>query len=124
VKKLQDILAQQTFSKNDLVRLLEVSGNDRKLLFEAAAARKVEIVGKKVFFRGLVEFSNICSKDCLYCGIRKSNEKVIRYGAGNAEIIEACRFAWENRFGSVVLQSGELSSPAFVDRVEHLLKGI
>ena len=49
------------------------------------------MVGKKVFFRGLVEFSNVCSKDCLYCGIRKSNEKVIRYNASDDEILGACR---------------------------------
>jgi biotin synthase len=68
-----------------------------------------------------VEFSNICSKDCLYCGIRKSNKKVVRYNATDEEILDSCRFAWENRFGSVVLQSGEMESMAFVKRVENLL---
>jgi len=72
----------------------------------------------------LIEFSNICSKDCLYCGIRKSNEKVIRYEATDDEILDACRFAWQNRFGSVVLQSGELSSPSFIRRVDRLLRKI
>jgi biotin synthase len=71
-----------------------------------------------------VEFSNVCSKDCLYCGIRKGNNNVIRYEAKDEEILDACRFAWKNRFASVVLQSGELSSPAFVKRVEGLLKKI
>ncbi len=104
--------------------LIGAEGDDRKRLFEAALARKEAVVGKKVFFRGLVEFSNVCSKDCLYCGIRKSNENVFRYDAPDDEILAACHFAWENRFGSVVLQSGELSSPAFVDRVDRLVKGI
>lgn len=117
-------MTQETFSKADLIQLLEAEGNDRKRLFDAAARKKVEVVGRKVYFRGLVEFSNVCSKDCLYCGIRKSNEKVVRYEASDDEILAACRFAWENRFGSVVLQSGELSSPAFVDRVDRLLKAI
>ena len=71
-----------------------------------------------------VEFSNICSKDCFYCGIRKSNANVVRYDATDDEVLSACKFAWENRFGSVVLQSGELSSPAFVNRIDHLLKEI
>ncbi|HKJ41206.1 MAG TPA: [FeFe] hydrogenase H-cluster radical SAM maturase HydE [Sunxiuqinia sp.] len=124
MKKVEDILTQETFSKADLIQLLEAEGNDRKRLFDAAARKKVEVVGRKVYFRGLVEFSNVCSKDCLYCGIRKSNEKVVRYEASDDEILAACRFAWENRFGSVVLQSGELSSPAFVDRVDRLLKAI
>jgi biotin synthase len=77
-----------------------------------------------VYFRGLIEFSNKCGKDCLYCGIRKSNNKVVRYEATDGEILEACRFAWLNRFGSVVLQSGEISSPAFVKRIDLLLQKI
>ncbi len=124
VKNVSDIIAQESFSKEELITLLQAEGQERALLFDAAHARKIEFVGKQVYFRGLVEFSNICSKDCLYCGIRKSNEKVIRYEASDEEILGACRFAWENRFGSVVLQSGELSSPAFTERVDRLLKAI
>ncbi len=124
MKKIQEILAQDSFSKEDLIGLLNAEGEDRTLLFKESQTRKEKEVGKKVFFRGLVEFSNICSKDCLYCGIRKSNQYVFRYEATDEEILDACLFAWKNRFASVVLQSGELSSPAFVDRVDGLLKKI
>lgn len=124
MKEVAEILRQPVFSEGDLISLLNAEGNDRKLLFEEAAARKLETVGRKVYFRGLVEFSNICAKDCLYCGIRKSNERVSRYELTDDEILKACRFAWEKRLGSVVLQSGELSSPAFVDRVDRLLQTI
>ncbi len=121
---MNDILAQEFFSKEDLTYLLQLEGEDRSMLFEAALKQKTDNVGNKVFFRGLVEFSNICSKDCLYCGIRKSNSHVVRYNATDEEILESCQFAWKNKFASVVLQSGELSSPAFVKRVDHLLKEI
>ncbi|MDX9883180.1 MAG: [FeFe] hydrogenase H-cluster radical SAM maturase HydE [Prolixibacteraceae bacterium] len=124
MKTFRDILQQTDFQKDDLIRLLQAGGDDRIALFEKANQVKIETIGNKVYFRGLVEFSNICSKDCLYCGIRKSNKHVARYDVANSEILEACRFAWENRFGSVVLQSGELSSPAFVNRVDYLLKAI
>jgi biotin synthase len=124
MKTFQKILAQTEFTRDDLATLLFAEGDERQQLFQAAQAVKLQTVGNKVYFRGLVEFSNICSKDCLYCGIRKSNTKVIRYEATNDEIIEACRFAWKNRFGSVVLQSGENSSPAFVNRVDLLLRKI
>ncbi|MDP3431698.1 MAG: [FeFe] hydrogenase H-cluster radical SAM maturase HydE [Bacteroidota bacterium] len=124
MKTFQEILLQTDFSQSDLVTLLLAEGDNRKLLFQRAQAVKLQTVGNKVYFRGLVEFSNICAKDCLYCGIRKSNEKVARYEATDDEILEACRFAWENRFGSVVLQSGEVSSPAFVNRVVLLLRKI
>lgn len=110
--------------KQEISRLLKTKGEDRNQLLKRSQDVKEKEVGRKVYFRGLVEFSNICSKDCLYCGIRKSNEKVVRYNASNNEILEACRFAWENRFASVVLQSGEISSPAFVKRIDNLLQKI
>jgi biotin synthase len=124
MKSVAEIVKQTSFSEQDLIMLLESGDNDRKLLFETSKKVKESVVGKKVYFRGLVEFSNICLKDCYYCGIRKGNNEVVRYNASDNEILEACRFAWLNRFGSVVLQSGELSSKAFVRRVDHLLKKI
>lgn len=111
-------------NKQEILDLLQTTGDERTALLKRSQETKLKEVGKKVYFRGLVEFSNICSKDCLYCGIRKGNEKVVRYEASDEQILEACRFAWENRFASVVLQSGELSSPAFVNRVDTLLKKI
>jgi biotin synthase len=122
MKNFSDILQNTEFNQGELVRLLLAEGEERKQLFQRAQAVKLENVGNKVYFRGLIEFSNICSKDCLYCGIRKSNEKVVRYEATDTEILDACRFAWKNRFGSVVLQSGELSSNHFIQRVDRLLR--
>jgi biotin synthase len=124
MNSIDKIISNRNYSKEEIIELLQSKGEERKILLERAKNTKNEVVGKKVFFRGLIEFSNICSKDCLYCGIRKSNEKVIRYKASDNEILEACRFAWKNRFGSVVLQSGEISTPAFVNRVELLLREI
>lgn len=121
---LSNILSKTDFSREELVFLLNLKGTERNSLLEKAAEVKKVVAGSKVYFRGLVEFSNICSKDCLYCGIRKSNKNVVRYNATDEEILAACRFAWENRFGSVVLQSGELESKAFVNRVDTLLKKI
>jgi len=118
------ILNKSDLQQSDLVQLLQSEGEERQKFREKARVIKIQEVGDKVYFRGLVEFSNICAKDCLYCGIRKSNEKVLRYNATDDEILAACRLAWENRFASVVLQSGELSSPAFVKRVDGLLKKI
>lgn len=119
-----DILPKSDFTAEEIVFLLKLKGDDRDLLFQKSRETKAANVGNKVYFRGLVEFSNICSKDCFYCGIRKSNASIIRYNAADDEILDACRFAWENRFASVVLQSGEISSPKFVKRVDNLLKQI
>jgi len=124
MNKIGKILTERNFKREDIVELLQLKGTDRTALLKHAQKVKEDVVGKKVYFRGLIEFSNICSKDCLYCGIRKSNKKVVRYNASDDEILAACRFAWENRFGSVVLQSGENISRAFVKRVDSLLKKI
>jgi len=110
--------------KQEIISLLQTKGDDRTRLLKQSQQIRDNELGNKVYFRGLIEFSNICSKDCLYCGIRKSNKNVIRYDAKDEEILDACNFAWKNRFASVVLQSGEISSSAFVKRVDNLLKKI
>src|SRR5674476_326334 len=101
------ILEQSSFSHSDLEQLLQCDGDQERLLFNQASAVKKSYVGNKVYFRGLIEFSNVCYKDCYYCGIRSSNRSVRRYNLSDQEILDAARFADENRFGSVVLQSGE-----------------
>jgi len=124
MKSVAEIIQQQGFSIEDLITLLSGSNEDQSILFSQAHKVRLKAVGNKVYFRGLVEFSNVCSKDCLYCGIRRSNTTVVRYNASDEEILEACMFAWRNRFGSVVLQSGELISAAFIRKVDKLLRKI
>ena len=121
---VHQILQQSGFAKEDIIALLKAEGDDKKLLFKKSAEVKQQYVGDKVYFRGLIEFSNICAKDCLYCGIRKSNKNVNRYNLTDEEILEAARFAFDNRYGSIVLQSGELKSKAFTKRISRLLDKI
>jgi biotin synthase len=124
MSSIEAILNKNHFSREDIVYLLKAEGEEKKRLFEASQLTKSQYVGKKVYFRGLVEFSNICSKNCYYCGIRKANQKAERYNLTDDEILDAVRFAYENRYGSVVLQGGELSSPAFTRRISALLRRI
>lgn len=121
---IKNILSKDIFSHDDIVTLLSAEGSGRELLFSRSAAVKNETVGKKVYFRGLVEFSNICRKDCLYCGIRRSNTHVNRYNITDDEILQAIDFAYKSKYASVVLQSGELENTSFVERIENLLKRI
>jgi biotin synthase len=121
---ISEILSKPSFSKEEIIALLRTDGSDRQLLFEKALDVKLREVGNKVYFRGLIEFSNVCSKDCFYCGIRNSNSNVKRYNLTDDEILTAARFAFENRYGSVVLQSGETVSSAFTNRIEKIVKEI
>ena len=124
MSKIDTILEQQDFSKEDIVYLLQTEGEEKEKLFGKSRDVKAQYVGRKVYYRGLVEFSNICSKNCYYCGIRKANQNTERYNLTDDEILDAVRFSYENRFGSVVLQSGEVSSPKFTKRITGLLKKI
>lgn len=121
---VKEILQKESFTRGNIAALLGSSGKDRTLLFSTAAAVKAEHIGNKVWFRGLIEFSNICGKDCLYCGIRKGNKNQERYNLSDEEILAAARFAYENRYGSIALQSGEIESDFFTERIERLLHRI
>lgn len=121
---LTQLLEQDSFSKEDIVRLLQLQADDMALLFSKSAEVKQKYVENRVYFRGLIEFSNICMKDCLYCGIRKSNKKAVRYNLTDEEIVDAAKFAFDSRYGSIVLQSGELSGKQFVRRITSLLDKI
>ncbi len=121
---LNKILEKETFSRDEIVRLLTSEGEEKALLFKKSAEIKEKYIGKKVWFRGLIEFSNICSKDCLYCGIRKGNKNLVRYNLDDEEILAAARFAYDNRYGSIALQSGELESKSVTSRIENLLHKI
>ena len=121
---LEDLLYKDYLEKEDILALLLANEEDTKKLFTRSAEVKEQFIGNKVYFRGLIEFSNICVKNCFYCGIRRGNKKVARYNLTDEEIIDAARFAYENQYASIVLQSGEVASAKFTVRIEHLLKEI
>ncbi len=118
---IKEILKKEVFTRENIISLLESEGEDRTLLYKKSAEIKERFIGNKVWFRGLIEFSNICSKDCLYCGIRKGNKNLTRYNLSDDEILAAARFAYENHYGSIALQSGEIESPYVTNRIENLL---
>jgi len=118
---IETLLQKDDFSHANLVQLLSAQGQDKTRIFARAAEIKEQFVGNKVYFRGLVELSNICSKNCLYCGIRSGNAKPGRYMVTEEEVLEATRFALENGYGSMVLQSGERCDEKFVSTVSELL---
>src|ERR1035437_137132 len=112
---ISEIIEKPEFTKSDIVQLLSASGEDEKLLFKHADYIKEKYIGNTVYLRGLIEMSNVCVKDCLYCGIRKSNSHVNRYLLNEKEVMTAIEFAYKNRYGSVAIQSGEVDSPVFTD---------
>lgn len=79
--------------------------------------------GKKVYLRGLVEISNHCKNNCLYCGIRRSNIKCDRYRLTPDEILNCCKEGYYLGFRTFVLQGGE--DPYYTDQVMcHIVSSI
>lgn len=83
------------------------------ILAERAEKIRKDIYGNAVYIRGLIEVSNICKNDCLYCGIRHSNKNCERYRLTEEEILECCDEGYEIGFRTFVLQGGE--DPTFTD---------
>lgn len=79
---------------------------DPELLWEAAMLRDRHY-GRRVIFRGLVEFSSHCRMDCCYCGLRKSNRRIRRYRLGPDQILNCVRDGYRRGLRSFVLQGGE-----------------
>jgi biotin synthase len=121
---VESILAKTLFSKEDIIYLLNTSEEERLLLFEKAKETKAAFVGKKVYFRGLIEYSNYCKKNCYYCGIRAGNSRYARYRMTDGEVLDAVNYAYQNDYASIVIQSGEQTNQPFVRKIESLLKRI
>ena len=94
------------FSKSEITDILnDNSKND--WLFKLADETRKKYVGDEVHLRGLIEFSNICKRQCKYCGLRSGNKSIERYRILPAEIVKYARIAYEMGYKTIVLQSGE-----------------
>jgi biotin synthase len=80
-----------------------------------AKARKIRerYYGRRVFIRGLIEFTSYCRNNCLYCGLRRDNRGAERYRLTEDEILECCSEGYSLGFRTFVLQGGE--DPYYTD---------
>lgn len=100
---------QLNAGKEDVTLLIApASVEEEVFLFKQAHRKRLEALGSGVHLRGIIEFSNYCRQDCLYCGLRRSNRALARYRMSPREILEAAEEAMKlHKFGTFVLQSGE-----------------
>ena len=105
---------ERDLSDAELAALIECS-DPQTLDYLAARARAVRDAhyGRKVYIRGLIEYSNYCKNDCLYCGIRRSNRNAERYRLSKEQILDCCCTGYALGFRTFVLQGGE--DPYFTD---------
>ncbi len=103
------LIQDHRLNRNEFNELLEQWENPdltTKLREEALRLRR-EVYGNDIYVRGLIEFTNICQKDCYYCGIRKSNPEPERYRMKKKEILECCDYGYKIGLRTFVLQGGE-----------------
>ncbi|MCX7781445.1 MAG: [FeFe] hydrogenase H-cluster radical SAM maturase HydE [Negativicutes bacterium] len=116
--------AEQTheLTKEEIVELLKSDTHNAEL-FAAADRVRAQYVGDEVHLRGLIEFSNICRQNCLYCGLRRDNTKIERYRLTPEQIIDFAAKAKNYGYKTVVLQSGE---DAWFDvaTMQHIIREI
>ena len=97
------VLNKKELNKDDLIFLLGRTDKDElDQLYSAAYEMKKEWVGNVDYYRGLLEFSNRCIKNCCYCGIRRGNEEVERFDTAKEDIIAMARWCYEQQYGSAL----------------------
>lgn len=107
-------------AKEDIIKLLESNSDE---LFKAADSVRRKYVGDEVHLRGLIEFSNYCKQNCLYCGFRRDNKKATRFRLTEEQIIKFAKDAAEQGYKTVVLQSGE--DPYYtIDKMKYIISEI
>lgn len=116
--------AGEDLSPSEICELLSITSHiDLDLLWQAADSVRRQEVGEDIWLRGLLEFSNICTCNCLYCGLRRDNTGLPRYRLTEEQILEAVHRLSRLGIGTVVLQSGE--DPYFTEeRLIALLHAI
>jgi len=104
-------------SKKKIIDYLSTTSEmEINYLFNEANKLCERLRGNKIHFRGIIEISNICQKNCLYCGLRK-DFVIDRYLMTKEEILHAAEFCYKKGYGSLVLQSGEVETE---NRMEFL----
>jgi biotin synthase len=109
-KKLLDYFTEhKTLNKENILYILGLEKNDpqRELIYKASSLVKQKFTANYVSIKGLIEFSNYCSKNCDYCGIRRDNKSIKRYRMTEEEILNAVAKVKDWGLDTIVLQSGE-----------------
>jgi biotin synthase len=105
---IKKCISSGDLTRQEIVCLLSLEQEkDVKRLLEAGDAVRRASCGDDVHIRALVEFSNICARHCLYCGLRAPNTKVERYRMRPDEIVELAQRLDKKGLKTIVLQSGE-----------------
>jgi biotin synthase len=122
---LSFLLEKPDLTDSEITVLLALSSPEDCARLQLAAYEKTtRTLGSLVYYRGLIEISNICTANCRYCGIRRDNRELRRYEMRAEQILEAALWAARNGYGSVCLQAGERRDEKFISFIESVLEAI
>ena len=122
------LVAPKNLNEDELAKML--ASTDEGLWREIfAAAREVKAkCGKtEVLPRGLIECSNVCAKNCLYCGIRKGNDKTVRYRMPEEDVLGCIDEVRRRGYPAVAFQAGEIegeANTAYYERHIAMCRGL
>lgn len=104
---IEKAVSSSRLERDEILTLLRANTGQAESLFAAADRVRNQSVGNGIELRGLIEFSNFCRRDCLYCGIRAEKQELERYRIPADDIIRTCERIKKLGVGSIILQSGE-----------------
>ena len=109
INELIDKLEKEhILSKDEFAEIIrDHTPENDEYLFEKARNIREKVYGKAVYMRGLIEFTNYCKNDCLYCGIRRSAKNAERYRLSEEQILDCAETGYKLGFRTFVLQGGE-----------------
>ncbi|WP_242852390.1 [FeFe] hydrogenase H-cluster radical SAM maturase HydE [Clostridium baratii] len=105
---IDKLYEEHNATREELLYILDnITDEECEYLREKANDIRMQNYGNKVYMRGLIEFTNYCKRDCMYCGIRKSNKNADRYRLTFDEIIQCTDIGDKLGYKTYVLQGGE-----------------
>lgn len=117
-------LKKESLNRKDIISLLQIDdGNDYELLFSRAAEIRGQYFGNEIYLRGIIEFSNYCEQNCLYCGLRSRNRILQRYRMDENLILMTAEIIKSGGIKTIVLQSGEDNSCS-CEFISHIIRQI
>jgi len=106
---MQDFrIEKKEYTKQDIVSLLKITDESALGdLYQLANTIREKYAGNNVDLRGSIQFSTYCSRNCLHCGIRKSNDRIERYRMDKNQLLKYAVQAEKAGYKTILFKSGE-----------------
>lgn len=123
-KIIDELYEKNNISKENLLFILNnVDKKTKEYLVSKAHETRLKHYNNKVYLRGLIEFTNYCKNNCVYCGINSRNTNAERYRLSEKDILNCCNKGYSLGYRTFVLQGGE--DPYYADdKIVHIIKSI